>query len=438
MYGVSGPSLPSESAGGQQARVDPPRRLRLLVVVSFGPRHDNRHGGRVLAQLLEHLVDRHEVGVVHLDHVQDGPMDPTLAARCAFVHPVPVHTRPALGPRWRYRANVLASLLTGRPTAVSALHSRPLARLVRTVADEWQPDVVQLEGDVLAYCLPPLEGCRAAKMLVIHDPGLPSADELAASTSGRQHFAHRLDAAAWRRYWERMLPRCDEVVTLTDADARAVSACVPATTPVEIPLGIDIPSQPLNPAGSGGSSVVFIGGYNHTPNIDAAMRLMGSIMPRVRAHAPGLKLMIVGDQPTEGMQAAAGADDEITGGVPAVTPYLDRASVVALPIRLGGGMRVKLLEALAAGKAVVASPVAAAGLDTDGHHVLRIADSDEEFSAAILELVADDVVRAELGRNARRWALENLSWSSRRAEYEEVYRALVERTSALTDKDTRR
>jgi glycosyltransferase involved in cell wall biosynthesis len=206
------------------------------------------------------------------------------------------------------------------------------------VADEWQPDVVHIESDVLAYCLSFLEGCRAAKMVVIHDPGLPAAEELASSTSGRQRLGHRLDAAAWRRYWERLLPRCDEVVTLTHRDAQAVSARVPATTPVEIPLGIDIPAQPLDAAGAGESSVVFIGGYNHTPNIDAAMRLMSSIMPRVRARVPGVQLLIVGDNPPERMRATAGAHDEVTGRVPEVAPYLDRAAVVALPIRLGGGI----------------------------------------------------------------------------------------------------
>jgi glycosyltransferase involved in cell wall biosynthesis len=298
--------------------------------------------------------------------------------------------------------------------------------------------VVQLEGDVLAYCVDYLKGSSPTTLLVIHDPGLPSTDELVDATKGRQHIAHRLDALAWRRYWRRWLPRFDSVVNLTRDDARAVTQAVPSVTPLDIPLGIDIPAQPLCPLGSGSPGVVFVGGYNHTPNIDAAIRLMSLIMPRVRAQAPELQLTIVGDSPTAEMRDAAGEYDEITGRVSAVAPYLDRASLVVLPIRLGGGMRVKLLEALAAGKAVVASPVAAAGLHVDGRQVLRIADSDEEFSATITELLGDDAARAELGRNARRWALENLSWSSRRAQYEKLYFNLLDRTSAPTESETLR
>lgn len=430
-------TLPAENPSGQIG-VDSSRRLRVLVVVPFAPRHDNHHGGRVLAQLLDNLVDRHEVGVVHLDRAGDAPMDPNLVSRCAFVRSVPTHHGRLVGPRWRYRLNVLQGQVIGRPTAVSPVHSRPLGSILRTLTDQWRPDVVQVEGDVLGFCVDYIDGSTASTVLVIHDPGLPSASELAVATSGRQHVAHRLDAAAWSRYWRRFLPRFDVVVNLTRDDARAVTAAVSGVTPVDIPLGIDIPAQPLSATGSGALSVVFVGGYSHTPNIDAAIRLMTSIMPRARARVPGLELVIVGDNPSAEMRAAAGDHDEITGPVPAVAPYLDRASLVVLPIRLGGGMRVKLLEALAAGKAVVASPVASAGLDVAGYGALRIADTDEEFSAVITELLADEAARAELGRNGRRWAVENLSWSSRRAEYEEVYFNLLDCTSAPTERETAR
>lgn len=298
--------------------------------------------------------------------------------------------------------------------------------------------MVQIEGDVLAYCVTGLEECPAARMLVIHDPGFPSAEELSRATAGRQRLAHRLDTRIWRLYWRRMLPRFDAVVTLTRHDAGVVSDTVPGVRPVDIPLGIELPEAPLDPIGSGAPSVAFVGGYAHTPNIDAALRLMDSIMPQVRAEVPGAKLLIVGDNPSATMRAHAGDNDEITGGVAAVGPYMNRAAVIALPIQLGGGMRVKLLEALAAGKAVVASRLAAAGLRADADRVLRIADSDAEFSAAIVELLSDQAARTELGRRARQWAIQNLGWSARRAEYEEVYGALLDRSRAPTDRETRR
>ena len=160
------------------------------------------------------------------------------------------------------------------------------------------------------------------------------------------------------------------------------------------------------------------------------MRLMRAIMPAVRRQRPGLKLTLVGDRPTRAMLRTAGAHDEITGAVPSVAPYMDRAALVVLPIRLGGGMRVKLLEALAAGHAVVASPRAAAGLEVTDGEQLRIADSDAQFAEVILELLSDPGSRRRLADAARTWAQDNLGWEQRVASYEELYRTLIASPSA--------
>ena len=190
-------------------------------------------------------------------------------------------------------------------------------------------------------------------------------------------------------------------------------------------MGIDIPEEPLSATGSDGPSVLFVGGYWHPPNADAALHLVRSIMPAVRSRLPGLRLVLVGARPGSDLVEAASAEDIVTGTVPSVTPFLDQASVLALPIRLGGGMRVKLLEALAAGKAVVASPLAASGLEVTDGEQLVLAQTDEDFAGSIVALVRDESARSRLGRNAREWALRNLSWDARVEEYEELYRSLL-------------
>jgi glycosyltransferase involved in cell wall biosynthesis len=111
--------------------------------------------------------------------------------------------------------------------------------------------------------------------------------------------------------------------------------------------------------------------------------------------------------------------------VPDVAPYLDAAAVVVVPLRLGGGMRVKVLEALGAGKAVVCSPLAAEGLDVADGAELLLAESDEEFAAAIARLLGDAALRRALGASARNWARERASAGDRIAAYEALYRELV-------------
>ena len=133
-------------------------------------------------------------------------------------------------------------------------------------------------------------------------------------------------------------------------------------------------------------------------------------MPRVRRAHPTAVLELVGANPTTEIASCAGSGVEIRGVVPSLTPYLERAALIAAPIRLGGGMRTKVLETLAAGKALVATPRAIEGLDLVPGSDVVVAESDEEFCAEISDLIADDERRARLGGNARAWVEANLGW----------------------------
>jgi glycosyltransferase involved in cell wall biosynthesis len=172
------------------------------------------------------------------------------------------------------------------------------------------------------------------------------------------------------------------------------------------------------------SRVLFFGGYRHPPNSDAAMRLAQRILPCVQRLHPSACLELVGSA-TEEVQALASDTVLVTGHVDSVEPHLAGAAVVAIPIRLGGGMRVKLLESLAAGKAVVASPRAVEGLEVTADRDLLLAETDEEFCAAISMLLADDERRFELGAAARRWAAANLEPARAVTAFEAVYRHLL-------------
>ena len=405
-----------------------PDALRLLFVVPFSPRRDAHHGGgRAAAHLLRRIAERHRVALVYLRWSGSEPVDSDIAARCELVEELELDADRAFGSPWRRRLRVLAAPLTGMPSAVAALHQRRLSRAALGVAGRFAPDLIQVEHDTLAYLGTELAaaGARAPRVLVAHDPGGPAAEDQARVESGRRRFAHRADAAAWRRYSSRTLSAFDALVALSERDAHELRAALPAARVEVIGLGVEVPEEPLHPTGDGRASVLFIGGYRHPPNADAALRLLESIMPSVRRRIPGVGLALVGADPGPELVAAGGEYDEVTGAVPDVTPYLDRAALVALPIRLGGGMRVKLLEAMAAGKAVVASPQAAAGLEVEAGAQLELAETDAQFADAIVALAGDDQARARLGTAAREWARTHLSWDARVREYEALYRSLT-------------
>ena len=130
--------------------------------------------------------------------------------------------------------------------------------------------------------------------------------------------------------------------------------------------------------------VLFVGNFIHPPNQDAAERLVRSIFPRVRLEVPQAELRIVGPNPDAGLRAAAGLGVTFTGEVAEVWPHLEDAAVVVAPLRQGGGMRVKVAEALAAGKAVVATRLAAEGLTAEDGREVVLADTDEAIATAIV------------------------------------------------------
>ena len=406
------------------------RPLRLLFALPFAPVPDLMHGGRAIAQLLARLGTTHRLAIVYLGSASSPAIDPVIAAGCELTVEVPLAAGPAQPP-WRRRARVLTAPLTGVPSAVAALREPGFARTCIDVARQWAPDVIQVEHDTVAYLGPALRdaGAPGVRVLTCHDPGPQFSADQATATRGLQRMAHNLDAAGWRRYWAKALPAFDAVVAFSEVDRVNLAAVARGPRVTTIGLGIEPPSEPLSAVGGEEPTVVYVGSYLHPPNADAALRLLRSIMPGVRARVPGARTIVLGPEPPSELLDAATSEDVVTGTVDRVEPFIDEASLLALPIRLGGGMRVKLLEALAAGKAVVASPRAAAGLEVKSGDQLVLAESDEQFVEAIASLLTDAEARRRLGRRAREWALRNLTWEARARQYEEMYRSLLDSSS---------
>lgn len=404
---------------------EPGRPRRLLFLAPYPPRFDAPHGGgRAMAHLLAGLAERHEVALLCLRGEEDAEVEPSLRERCRIVEELP-RAGPRRSPDLRHRilkhARALSALAALRPKwaqycAVPALRER-LLRL----APAWRPEVVQAEYHVMGQYLALLDG-RAPRVLNQYEPGAAAARERWRSGQDGRGPRRWLELMAWERYERAIARRVDAVVVLTERDRREMEPRAAGKPVVTIPLGMAAPERPLDPAGQEPPAVLFAGSYAHPPNLDAALRLAGSIFPRVRRRCPDAVLWLVGDGLPERLRAAAGPGVLVTGRVPSVEPWLDRAAVVAAPLALGGGMRVKVLEALAAGKAVVATSRAAEGLDGAP---LLLAGSDEEMADAIVRLLEDRDERIALAERARAWVLGHLGWERTIAAYEALYERLI-------------
>lgn len=235
------------------------------------------------------------------------------------------------------------------------------------------------------------------------------------------------DWQRWPRYQRSVWRQFDRIQTFTPRDAESVRALMPELSDrVRVnPFGVDVPSA-ADPALEERDTLIFVGNYTHPPNVDAALWLGHEIMPRLRAARPGVRLLLVGIYPPLAVQALACEDIVVTGPVPQIEPWLARAAVVVAPARIGGGQRMKVLYAMASGKAVVTTSRGIDGLAFDGQHLpVVVADDVESMVEATKALLASPDARRDLGRQARTSVMEHYSVAAYARRLEAAYRELV-------------
>jgi glycosyltransferase involved in cell wall biosynthesis len=270
-----------------------------------------------------------------------------------------------------------------------------------------------------------LRACPAPRILTQYEPGFETAREAWQAARGRSRPVLGLDALAWRGFERRVLSRVQAVVAFTEPDRAVLTKLAGATPVVTIRRGTILAEHPSHPAGTRAGSLLFVGNFVHPPNADAALRLARNILPLVRARYPHAVLTLVGDQPPAELRALADDSVRVTGRVPNLAPELEQAAVVVVPLSHGGGVRIKVLDALAAGKAIVASPLAVAGLGVRDGLELIVAQTDQDFAASIVRLLDSEEDRVALATRARVWALANLRWEASLRAYEELYDRLL-------------
>jgi glycosyltransferase involved in cell wall biosynthesis len=237
------------------------------------------------------------------------------------------------------------------------------------------------------------------------------------------------DPDQWRTSQPVIWRPFDRVQVFTGRDAALLTDVAPDMAGrVRVnPFGIDLPS-PAPADQEDQEAVVFVGSFNHVPNVEAAGWFVSEIMPVLRARQPAACLWLVGEDPPAAVRRLAGADIVVTGAVPTVAPYLRRAAVVVAPVRTGGGMRRKVLEAMAAGKSVVSTSLGAEGLGAMSDQApLVCADSAAEFGEAVARLLESPSERRALGQRARAYVGASYSWSAYADRLDAVYAELCSR-----------
>lgn len=341
------------------------------MVCKFVPLPDNSGGRQRSLAIARRLASRADVTLCAFD---DGAADVAgLQAMGVEVHAVPWRTGPAA---------LVAGVARARTVSAGRFCDPRLLAAVRQAAGREPLDLLFVGYPQLT----PLTSGVTARLRVLDFQNIESA--LVASYAGTRSALLRAamgaEAVALRRLERRALSSFDVATVVSELDRQRLPG--PAAEVLLCPNGLE-PAPPL-PAATG-PVAAFVATMGWAPNVDAALWLGRSVWPLVLRRLPDARLLIVGRDPHPDVLALAGSGIEVTGTVVDVRPYLARARVALAPLRAGGGTRLKVLEALLAGRPMVSTTIGAEGLDELVGRGVVIADHEEALAEAIAGLLAD-------------------------------------------------
>ena len=248
-------------------------------------------------------------------------------------------------------------------------------------------------------------------------------------------FAHNVEATIWRRHyevarnplwkavswreWKAMeraerayLRKADHVIAVSEADARSFSQFLEGSKITVIPTGVDTEFFQPRPGEEVPCSLVFTGSMDWLPNEDGIFYFAEQILPRIRRQLPEVQLWVVGRKPSRRLQKLSREQPHITitDRVEDVRPYLARGAASIVPLRIGGGTRLKIFEAMAMGKAVISTTLGAEGLPVKNREQVLIADGEQDFSRSCIELLSNSELRNQIGLAARKLVSTQYGW----------------------------
>jgi glycosyltransferase involved in cell wall biosynthesis len=390
--------------------------VRILIIASEVPYPPTDSNRAVTLNLLRRLRDKHDVTMVAMS-AGDAPED--IAVVRDLVEELVLVEHTFTKTPWRR----LGSMLTIWPFGVLLYRSRPFAEAVERALRRGSFDVIV--GGHINMAQYTVEVERTPKIIAPLD---------AVSLYYQRQLSLPLNPAAFlycllqylkvRRYERETYRRYDACVLVARRDAEVIGELCPGLPIFFAPSGTDLP--PAREEAAEPYSIGFSGVMDYPPNVDAAVYFAHEIFPLVQEALPEAKFYVVGKNPRGEVRALARREGvEVTGEVPDVKEYLRRIQVYVCPMRLGAGMKMKILEAMAVSLPVVSTTRGAEGVDFVAGREFLAADEPREFAAAVVRLLRDKDLRAEYGRWGRQAVARAYTWEAHGRAWEEILAAVA-------------
>jgi sugar transferase (PEP-CTERM/EpsH1 system associated) len=313
-----------------------------------------------------------------------------------------------------FYVDLMLNLTSELPYAIKKYESEAMRQEVATRVAEHRFDV--LVCDFLAPAVNVAPGLNCRSVLFQHN---------VEAMIWKRHYevqANVIKKAYLHRQWQKMLafeaktcPQFDCVVAVSREDRELMQQQYGVEQIYDIPTGVD--TEYFRPSGgikSQPENLVFTGSMDWLPNEDAIHYFTEQIMPRIKQAVPGVTLTVVGRNPYPGLVELSKRDPSVvvTGRVEDVRPFMEEAAVYIVPLRIGGGTRLKIYEAMAMEKAIVSTSIGAEGLPVKNGQEILLADTPESFAEAVVSLIRQESLATALGKQAAAKVRQKLGWDT--------------------------
>jgi len=367
-----------------------------------------------------------EFKILYLGYAANGPVAAE-ALKSAGIEPLSIPGGIPLKEGAAFYLRLLANLASPLPYIVTSHYSRAYGDAVRASLNSFRPDVILCEWTPYAIYV---RNLPAYKKIV-------SAHNVEADIWQRYHENERNPVRRWyiekqwrkvKQFEEAALGWVDGLVAVSEQDQARFAQASGGLSMTVVPNGVDLDYFRPMPQPALRRHLVFTGSMDWRPNQDAARYFVREVWPLLRNTRPDLECTFVGRSPPADIQVLAEVPGvNITGTVSDVRPYVERAAVYIVPLRIGGGSRLKILEALAMGRAVVSTSVGAEGLDVVHDRHVVLADDPPGFAEAVHRLLGQPERCQQLGEEGRRLVERHYGWDALAAKYGEFIKGVVEK-----------
>ena len=361
-------------------------------------------GDRIRAfHIIEHLQDRCHLSVVTLDDANVPRRD--IEALGRYCHRLDVVPASRLA-----TTRGLIRMARGGSATLGALGSKPFFNKIEQVGSENPPDAVLLSTSGLADVLqlPSLQ--RARKVVDFVDLDSQKWQDYAAESRGPMRLIYGMEARRLRAVESRLIRDADAITLVTDAERQLCEQLCGTDEIHTVTNGVHPGPLPTTPPAE--PRLIFVGALDYRPNVEGIHWFCRHVWPKVRAAYPTAQLALVGRSPHPTIQQLRLPGVKLIGPVPEIRPHLDAAAISISPLQIARGLQNKVLEAMAAGRPVVASPGAAEGIMASPSRDLLVADSPDEWAAAIDQLIEDPGRARQIGQAGRAYVENHHDWST--------------------------